>query len=128
VTGWRPVRRIPIYDAIGPITCTIDDQDVSGRIELIERMRRNLEHINRTEHGLLLTFPDRDDVEADVRNFALLEKDCCRFWGFGIEATDHRVQLRWDGPPATHELLDSLLAYFTGDEPITAIAGLWRRL
>jgi hypothetical protein len=118
------MRTIPIYDATEPITCTIDAKDVAGHLDLIERLRLNLEHIDRTEHGLELSFPHRDDVETDVRAFALVEKSCCRFWGFQIEVSGHRMQLRWDGPPGTDELLDRLLAYFQGDEPITAIEGL----
>ncbi len=71
------MKTIPIYDATEPITCTIDDKDVSSHLELIERMRLNLEHIDRTAHGLLLTFAKRDDIEADVREFAVVEKGCC---------------------------------------------------
>jgi hypothetical protein len=115
---------IPIHDATAPITCTIDDKDVRGRLELVERMHLALHHIDRTEHGLLLSFPRRVDIESDVREFAVVEKGCCRFWGFEIAVTDQHVQLRWDGPPATAELLDRLLASFEGDEPITAIEGL----
>jgi hypothetical protein len=118
------VKTIPIYDATEPITCTIEDKDVSAHLELIERMRVGLDRVERSEHGLLLTFLPREDIEADVREFAVVEKGCCRFWGFAIELTDQRLELRWDGPPTTDELMDRLLAYFQGDEPITAIAGL----
>jgi hypothetical protein len=34
------------------------------------------------------------------------------------------VTLRWDGPPATADLLDQLLGYFRGDQPVTAVTGL----
>ncbi len=118
------MKRIPIYDATEPIVCTIDVEEVQARLELIERMRLDLDHIDRTEHGLLLTFPRREDVERAVRGFAADEKRCCRFWGFAVEATVDVLRLRWEGPPATDELLDRLLAYFEGDEPIGAIEGI----
>jgi len=38
----------------------------------------------RTEHGMELTFPNRADVEIDVRRFAVEEKRCCAFWGFDV--------------------------------------------
>jgi hypothetical protein len=49
---------------------------------------------------------------------------CCQFWGFAIDTGEAELTLRWDGPPATDDLLDRLLSYFRGDEPITAVSGL----
>ena len=118
------MKPIPIYDATAPITCTIGGDEVVGRIELVERMRNNLDRIERADHGLLLHFPPGADLEADLRRFAVDEKRCCQFWGFAIEATSDDLTLRWDGPPAAGDLLDQLLAYFEGDAPLTLISGL----
>ena len=51
------------------------------------------------------------------------EKTCCQFWGFEIGGEDD-LTLRWDGPADAQAVLDELLRYFEGDEPLTAIAGL----
>ena len=118
------MKLIPIYDATEPIACTIDDAEVADRVALVERMRTNVERVERTEHGVLLHFLRNDDVEADVRRFALDEKRCCRFWGFEVTTIEDRLQLRWDGPPATDEVLDQLHAFFRGDAGLAAIAGL----
>jgi hypothetical protein len=118
------VRPIPIYDADAPIACTIGAEEIPERVALVERMRSNLARIDRTEHGLLLRFANRDDIDADVRQFAVDEKRCCAFWGFAVDATEDAITLRWDGPPATGELLDQLRAWFDSDDPITAISGL----
>ncbi|MBA2282529.1 MAG: hypothetical protein M3527_00500 [Actinomycetota bacterium] len=115
---------IPIYDDTAPITCTIDRADIPERLELLDRMRTTAERVERTEHGLLLHFPPRDDVEADLRRFAVDEKRCCRFWGFAVDRTGERLTLRWDGPPDASDLVDQLLAALEGDEPIAAISGL----
>ena len=115
---------IPIYNDTQPVACTIGAAEIPGRIELVERMRANLGRIERTEHGLLLHFPASDDVEADLRTFAVDEKRCCAFWGFDVQRGDGELRLRWDAPPAADELVAQLLEYFRGDRPITEIAGL----
>lgn len=117
------MKRIPIYDASAPVACTISDAEIPGRIELVERMRSNLDRIDRTEHGLLLHFPARPDVAADLQQFAVDEKRCCQFWGFEIVTGDD-LALRWDGPPAAGEILDRLDTFFRGDEPLADLAGL----
>ena len=114
----------PLYDATAPITCTADGGELAARIEQVERMHANLRRIGRTEHGVLLVFPNRADVEADVRRFAVDEKGCCRFWGFAVEVTEAEVVLRWDAPPALDDYMDGLVARFESDEPITASDGL----
>jgi len=87
-------------------------------------MRANLNQIGRTAHGLRLHFPDRPDIDADLRRFAVEEKGCCQFWGFAIASADGELTLRWDGPPDTEEFMDRLHAFFDGDEPLTAQSGL----
>ena len=115
---------IPLYDDAAPIVCTINSDDIPDRIALVERMRVALDHLDRTEHGLLLHFPNEPVIEADLRRFAVDEKRCCQFWGFDIEKAPDEITLRWDGPPDVAALLDRLNAYFLGDEHITAVAGL----
>ena len=115
---------IPLYDATAPIVCTADSGEVQERIAQIERLRAALDGIDRTEHGLLLRFPNEPALEADVHRFADDEKRCCQFWGFDIRTTPDQITLRWDGPPDVADFLDRLHAYFLGDEPITAVTGL----
>jgi hypothetical protein len=117
------MKRIPLYDDTAPIACTISSDEIPGRVEIIERMRTNVDRVERTEHGLLLHFPARTDIEADLRRFAIDEKRCCEFWGFDIDATGG-LTLRWDGPPAASEILDRIEAFFTGDEPALGLAGI----
>lgn len=118
------MKSIPIYDESAPIVCTIGDHETGDRIEVVERMRLNLSGIERTDHGLLLHFPADDELEAEVRRFAVDEKRCCQFWGFAVDSGDSGLTLRWEGPPAAHELVDRLHSYLQGDEPLTTISGL----
>lgn len=118
------MKSIPIYDATAPVTCTVGSDEIPERIELVERMRHNLGQIDRTEHGMLLHFPNRADIEDDLRRFAVDEKRCCQFWGFAVDADPDGLTLRWDGPPDAEDLIGRLHAYFEGDEPLTSISGL----
>lgn len=118
------MKNIPIYDATAPISCTAASDEVSTRIEQIERMRSNLHRIERTEHGMLLHFPNRPDIEADLRKFTIDEKGCCQFWGFDITAQPDELTLRWDAPPTLDDYVTRLVTFFEGDEPLTASSGL----
>ena len=113
---------IPIYDATAPIACTASSEEIPIRIEQVERMRTHLDRLERTPHGLLLHFPNRPDVDAELRKFAVDEKRCCSFWGFAIDTDDDRLTLRWDGPPDVEDFFDQLVVFFEGNEPLTAIS------
>ena len=117
-------RVIPIYDETKSISCTIERGEVSGRLELMERMRMNLVAIERGAHGMLLHFPETDAIADDLERFAVDEKRCCEFWGFAIDRRADELVFRWDAPPAADEIVERLIAYFRGDEPIADIAGL----
>ncbi len=118
---WSP---IPIYDDTVPIACTAGRDETANYIEVVERTRSNLHHVDRTEHGLLLHFPLRPDIEADVRQFAIDEKRCCQFWGFQIETIGDALTLRWDGPPDANDILNRLHDAFESDVPIASVSGL----
>ena len=118
------MKPIPIYDATAAIACTIDSDQIRGRIGLVERMRANLQRLEHTDHGLVLHFRRRPDIDADVRRFAVDEKRCCQFWGFAVETIDDELTLRWDAPPGARDLLSAIAAQLEGDEPITTIGGL----
>jgi DNA-binding transcriptional MerR regulator len=120
----RTAKRIPIYDSTAPIACTASSQEIPVRIEQLERMRRDLDGFERTEHGLLLHFSDRAGIEAEVRTFATDEKGCCAFWGFDTTTDDDRLTLRWDGPPEVAAFFDHLVEFFDGEQPLAAIEGL----
>jgi len=115
---------IPIYDATAPVTCTATGDEISARIEQLERLRSNLVRIERTAHGMLLHFPNRADLEADLRCFAIDEKQCCQFWGFEVATSPEELVLRWDAPPTLDDHITRLMAFFAGDEPLTAGSGL----
>jgi hypothetical protein len=117
-------RRLPLYDATAPIACTITTDEVAGRVESLERMRTHLTELERIEHGLVLHFPPRPDLEADLRRFAVDEQRCCAFWGFEVSTTPDDLALRWDGPPAAADVLARLEAFLVGDDPGLDLGGL----
>lgn len=118
------MKLIPIYDDTAPITCTISREEIPERIELVERMRHDLERVGRIEHGMLLHFPNRADIVTDLQRFAVDEKRCCQFWGFAVAVLENELTLRWEGPPDAEDLIARLVAYFEGDQPLTTISGL----
>ena len=117
-------ERLPIYDAAAPIVCTIGAGEVQERIELFERLRNEHVRLDRTEHGVLLHFPNRPGLDTELQHFAEVEKGCCGFWGFEIGRTGPELTLRWEAPPAAGDVVERLVAYLDGDEPLTELSGL----
>ena len=112
----------PLYDATKPVACTIEAADVADHVTLIERIRDNLETIERTKHGVILRLPATNESAADLRQFAAEEKRCCEFWGFEV-SQQADVTLRWDGPAETSSFMDGLIEYFHGRQPIGTLFG-----
>lgn len=117
-------RLLPIHDDAAPIICTIGANEKVERIATIERLRASATSIERTTTGLVLQFPRTDAVLAELERFAIDEKRCCQFWGFAVIESDYQLALRWDGPPAAGELLDTIERVLRSDEPASAIEGL----
>ena len=115
---------LPIFDDSQPLACSPNASEVPARVELLERMRTALRAVERTEHGMLLRFPSRPEVEADVRRFAVDEKRCCAFWGFAVGTAAGEITLRWDAPPQAGELVDQLRDWFAGERSLPDISGL----
>ena len=115
---------LTLEHATVPIACTATSEELPVRIEQIERLRSNLDRVERTEHGLLLHLPQSPAVEADLRRFTDDEKGCCAFWGFDLTTAAGELCLRWEAPPALDDYMTRLMAFFEGDEPLIATAGL----
>ncbi len=118
------MNTIPIYDATAPVVCTASSDEIPMRIEQVERMRSSLDTIERTAAGVLLHFPNRPDIDDELRRFTVDEKACCQFWGFEVSTTDDRLTLRWDAPPDLKDYMDQLFDFFEGDDPLSAASGL----
>lgn len=119
------MKSIPIHDATAPIACTIGEEEIAGRVELLERLRESHVELRRTEHGMELTFPKDPHVDTDIRRFAVEEKRCCAFWGFEVTSGADTIVLGWDGPPEAVGIIERLAAYFDGDGDLdTALAAL----
>ena len=114
-------RRFPIHDATAPIVCTLTAGEVEERRELLGWLRANLTQVDRTEHGMLLHFAPRPEVEHQLQLFATLEKQCCQFWGFDVHRSPGATTLLWDAPPAAQDLVERLLAWFQGDSSIDVV-------
>jgi hypothetical protein len=115
---------IPIYDPTVPVACTAGREELPLRKDQLGRLRELGPEIERTDHGLLLHFPDGPEVDAEVDGFTVAEKACCAFWGFEVTRLADRLTLRWDGPPEVAAILDQVAAFFAGEAPLDSLDGL----
>lgn len=116
-------KLLPLYDDSAAIACSLAADDRPERAALIAHLRDAMTSLERTQHGLLLHFPADPAVEAEVRAFAVDEKACCSFWGFGVATEGDELLLQWDAPPAAADIVDTLEAWLRSDDPDAALAG-----
>jgi hypothetical protein len=101
------VKEIPLFDAREPIACTIEAAQRSGRRDLLQQMRVATLETERTEAGVLLSFPPSAD--GLFEQFSISEKQCCAFFGFRFESQ----KLRWEAPPDASAMMDAIYRFFS---------------
>lgn len=101
------MKELPLFDAREPIACTIEAGQRAGRRDLLQRMRAATLDIERTEAGVLLSFPPSAD--GLFEQFSITEKQCCAFFGFRFESR----KLRWEAPADASRMMDSIYRFFS---------------
>jgi hypothetical protein len=101
------VKEIPLFDAREPIACTIEAGLRSGRKDLLQQMRAATLEVERTEVGVLLSFPPT--ANRVFEQFSVSEKQCCAFFGFRFDSG----KLRWEAPPDASSMMDAIYRFFS---------------
>lgn len=101
------MKQLPLFDENEPISCTIEEGQRPGRRELLEKMRALTLSVERTDAGVVLSFP-ANEVPV-FEEFADVEKQCCSFFGFAVELDT----LRWEAPPNAAEIMDAIHRFFS---------------
>ena len=115
---------IPIYDATAPIACTIGQRRGRRARRAVERIRTYIARLEHTDHGLLLHVPEPARHRRRHQALRRRREAVLRLLGLRDEREGGRT-LRWDGPPDVDDFFPrQLVAFFEGDEPLTAIRGL----
>lgn len=73
-------RRIPVdipIDIPGDVDCTLDDGELSDRLDEWRALAAHLTSSTRTDDGVRLTFPVDSSIAARAAELATLEQGCC---------------------------------------------------
>ncbi len=103
----------PVADA-APIACSLRQDDRAQRQRRWHTLAdRAFIDLTPTMTGLRLRFRDEPGVEAELRQLAALERDCCAFADWGVLADGVAVTLDVSGKsadsgPAVREMFASL--------------------
>lgn len=100
------MKRLPLYDQVADIACTLEETDKPARRTLVNVLRAQVTTVERVENGILLRYPAA--AKSLFAEFATLESGCCAFFGFDV----HAEQMRWEAPPTASELMDALYRFF----------------
>jgi hypothetical protein len=90
-----------------PDACTLPTAERPLRIaEFDDLFAAVLRAVRRAPTRLDLVLPPA--MEADARDLAQRESQCCSFFEFAFEPTDDGVVMRIEVPPSQIEVLDSI--------------------
>lgn len=95
----------------GPIACSLDGQELRGRLAWLAKLRQDALIEARREDlrlELLFTADARERVEALVKQ----EKSCCSFLAFALEETPRGIRLTIEAPEEARFAADEILGYF----------------
>lgn len=96
-----------------PIACTLDGDSRPERVRRWVALRSAVDAVATTARGVRVDYRHEPGVEAELRELAALEADCCAFAAWHVEASDGRVRLEVtargeEAVPAAHGLLHLL--------------------
>ena len=94
-----------------PIVCTLTSTELAARrTGLLADVRRACTSVRLTDDGLVLTFDAAPGRLAQLGELIDLERQCCRFLRFRLEAApdDGPVRLELSGPSGTGAFLASI--------------------
>jgi hypothetical protein len=103
----------PVPNA-APIACSLGQDDLAQRQRRWHALAgRAIIDLARTGYGLRLRFRDEPGVEAELRQLAALERDCCAFADWAVLADGGAIALdvrgkSADSVPAVQEMFASL--------------------
>jgi hypothetical protein len=103
-------RRIEVTEV--PVACTLESSAFEDRMDEFGALfRESLIASERTTAGIRFRFANRDGVEAQVRDLAARELQCCSFFQFAIATNGDEVW--WEATvdnPEAQPILDDFLA------------------
>jgi hypothetical protein len=97
-----------------PLACTLDADAMAARVAWIRQItRRDLVAHHLDGATLRLTF--RRQAEEEILRIMALERDCCAFLDFALDAGPTQVVLTITAPPAVAKYARVLFAQFLPD-------------
>jgi hypothetical protein len=92
-----------------PMACTLNAAEIANRRELLKRLAVEAKDRRKLTHGVRLSFKPRSNRVTELAKFVDLERACCPFLTFRIEAlAGGAVWLELTGPPAAQEIIREL--------------------
>ncbi len=96
-------RQLPVL----PVACSLGVTDGAAQVERWRRLTmRALIHRERRDDELLLVYRADDDTRAELDGLVAVERACCAFLDWQVEAREEELRLRIRGTAADLDTLD----------------------
>jgi hypothetical protein len=93
-----------------PIACALNQAQFAVRMELVKRLVQEAKECRKLPHGVGLSFEPVSRRVSELAKLVDLERACCPFLTFRIEASAGKpVWLELTGPPAAQEIIRELI-------------------
>jgi hypothetical protein len=100
-----------------PIACALNQKQFAERMELVKRLAQEAKECRKLPHGVGLSFEPVSRRVSELAKLVDLERACCPFLTFRIEASAGRpVWLELTGPPAAQEIIRELISEIASND------------
>lgn len=95
-------------DAVETYSCTLTPGQADARALDDRALAARVEHSERLEAGVRVTFAGGRDTRRLVDSFVRNERQCCAFFDFAVEERDDLIALEITAPPdeSAQQLVD----------------------
>lgn len=94
-----------------PIACTLDANDMTARLALIDELAADsLLDQRSTDTGVRLRLRDTAEIEQRMRELVAAEEKCCPFMGFRLDHRDGDLVLEITAPADVVPVVQMLFA------------------
>jgi hypothetical protein len=95
-------------DQSPPLACSLSAGELADRGRWLGRLARRARTVEPDRAGVTVRFAADDGVEAELRELAVAEAECCPFLTIEVRAGDAELELRVGGPPEARPIIDAM--------------------
>jgi hypothetical protein len=91
-----------------PLACSLRGEELANRRDWLGELAGRALGVTRSARGVTVAFPGDAELEAELRELAAAEAECCRFLSITVQHAGDQLALDIAGPPAARPIIDEM--------------------